>query len=289
MANYYNEYDHKAAEWLRALIQADKLPQGHVDHRSITDVRPEDLQGYTQCHFFAGIGGWSLALQYAGWSSDRPVWTGSCPCQPFSVAGKQQAQADERHLWPVWFNLIRECRPTVVFGEQVSGAITHGWLDEVSNDMEAECYAIGSAVLPACSVGAPHKRDRLWFVADSRCSLRQVTGSDRTSVQHNTQGKNSPSQFKGDGQSSNVANTKGVYAQGCENGQGEGEHWGNSAWINCPDGKQRLIEPTIPLLANGVPARVVKLRALGNAIVPQVAAEFVKAYIDIADNSPYND
>ena len=90
-----------------------------------------------------------------------------CPCQPFSVAGKGKAQSDERHLWPDWFKLIQERRPTTIFGEQVSGAITHGWLDDVYQRLEAEGYAVGSAVLPACGVGAPHKRDRLWFVAES--------------------------------------------------------------------------------------------------------------------------
>ena len=166
--NYYNEFDHKAAAWLRELIRAGLIPDGHVDTRSIVDVQPSDLTSYTQCHFFAGIGGWSLALQLAGWPADRPVWTGSCPCQPFSSAGKQLGAADERHLWPAFFNLIRQCRPVTVFGEQVANAIGKGWLDGVSADLEQEGYACGAAVLGAHSVGAPHIRQRLYWVANAQ-------------------------------------------------------------------------------------------------------------------------
>jgi len=163
--NYYNEFDHKAAAWLRELIRAGLIPDGHVDTRSIVDVQPSDLTSYTQCHFFAGIGGWSLALQLAGWPADRPVWTGSCPCQPFSSAGKQLGAADERHLWPAFFSLIRQCRPESVFGEQVANAVGHGWLDGISADLEGENYSCGAAVLGAHSVGAPHIRQRLYWVA----------------------------------------------------------------------------------------------------------------------------
>lgn len=164
---YYNEFDAHAAEWLRNLIAAGEIAPGDVDERSIKDVRPDDLKGYDQCHFFAGIGGWSRALRLAGWDDDRPVWTGSCPCQPFSAAGKGKAADDERHLWPAWFPLIAECRPPTIFGEQVEAAIGWGWLDAVFADLEGESYACGAAVLPACGVGAPHIRQRIWFVADA--------------------------------------------------------------------------------------------------------------------------
>ena len=163
--NYYNEIDPNAAQWLRDLICEGLIPKGDVDERSIVDVRPADLRGYVQCHFFAGIGGWPYALRLAGWPENRPVWTGSCPCQPFSQAGKQRGKADERHLWPVWFGLIKECGPATCFGEQVEAAIGHGWLDGVFADMEGEGYACGAAVIGAHSAGAPHKRQRLYFVA----------------------------------------------------------------------------------------------------------------------------
>jgi len=121
--NYYNEWDSFAAKWLKELIKDGLIPDGEVDSRSIADVEPSDLKGFTQCHFFAGIGGWSRALQLAGWSADRPVWTGSPPCQPFSTAGKQSGKEDLRHLWPVFFNLIRECQPSTIFGEQVQAQL----------------------------------------------------------------------------------------------------------------------------------------------------------------------
>ena len=161
MTVYYNEIDPYAAQWLRNLIAAGHLAKGEVDERSITEIQPDDLFGFNQCHFFAGIGVWGHALRQAGWADDRPVWTGSCPCQPFSAAGKQEGFADERHLWPTWFNLIRECRPAIVLGEQVASAL--GWLDLVSTDMESAGYAFGAADLCAAGFGGAHIRQRLYF------------------------------------------------------------------------------------------------------------------------------
>ena len=165
---YYNEIDPYAAQWLRNLIAAGHIAPGDVDERDIRLVRPDELRGYRQCHFFAGIGVWSYALRLAGWPDDREVWTGSCPCQPFSTAGKGEGAADPRHLWPEWFRLIRERRPIRVFGEQVGASIRHGWLDLVQTDLEGLDYAVGAAVMGAHSVGAPHIRQRLFFVADAR-------------------------------------------------------------------------------------------------------------------------
>ena len=165
MPAYYNEIDPHAAQWLRKLIADGHIAPGDVDERSIVEVHPDDLRGYQQCHFFAGIGGWSYALRLAGIPDDRPVWTGSCPCQPFSTAGKQRGFADERHLWPAFFALIRECRPRTVLGEQVAAAGGVVWWDQVATDLEAAGYAAAAANLGAHSVGAPHIRQRLCWVA----------------------------------------------------------------------------------------------------------------------------
>jgi len=170
---YYNEHDPIAAEWLRELIKAGLIAPGMVDERSIEDVTPHELSGYTQCHFFAGIGIWSLALRLAGWPDDRPVWTGSCPCQPFSAAGKGEGTGDERHLWPAFFHLIRFSKPRVVFGEQVASRGGLGWLDIVQSDLEAEGYACGAVDLCAAGFGAPHIRQRLFFVAHAAGERRK--------------------------------------------------------------------------------------------------------------------
>lgn len=141
---YYNENDDFCADWLEGLIEKGLIAPGDVDRRSILDVKPSDLSGYTQCHFFAGIGIWSAALREAGWSDIRPVWTGSCPCQPFSQAGKGGGFDDERHLWPAFHWLIKQCRPEVVVGEQVASPDGLRWLDLVQDDMEGENYAFGA-------------------------------------------------------------------------------------------------------------------------------------------------
>ena len=166
MSAYYNEIDTNAAAWLRELIKQGRIAPGYVDERSIVDVTEEDLAGYTQCHFFAGIGVWSYALRKAGWRDDEPVWTGSCPCQPFSSAGKGKGVDDHRHLWPHFHRLIAECRPVTIFGEQVANKAGEAWFDIVQADLETENYASGLSVFPACGVGAPHMRKRLYWVAE---------------------------------------------------------------------------------------------------------------------------
>lgn len=174
MTAYYNEIDPYAAQWLRNLIAGCHIAPGVVDERSIEDVEPRELLAYSQCHFFAGLGGWSLALRRAGWPDDRPIWTGSCPCQPFSAAGKGGGFADERHLWPAFHWLIDQCRPPVVAGEQVAGTDGAAWLDLVSTDLEAAGYAVGAVISPAASYGAPHLRHRTYWVADAEHDDRRA-------------------------------------------------------------------------------------------------------------------
>ena len=403
--NYYNEFDPYAAQWLRNLVAAGHIPNGEVDSRSITDVKASDLTGFVQCHFFAGLGGWSRALSLAGWPADRPVWTGSCPCQPFSAAGAGNGVTDERHLWPIWFELIRQCRPDVVFGEQVEAAINHGWLDLVQADLEGEGYACGAVGLPAGGVGAPHIRQRLWFVGHAndqgpqgyRQSGKQSDTEGRVDTERhgatsgvwgvqladavvggrasklNARGGNaSISRGEADGQSdcgvdqladakrggrpsgdaqpsdklgnllrvsqladaqtdgrqsqSSVIGSNGALAQPSQCGvgiggksgvsqladageeqrgrgatnqlfangaaagrqQGDGiaqpdsevSFWSNCDWLPCRDGKARPVEPGTFPLAHGIPGRVGRLRAYGNAIVPQVAQTFIEAYLE---------
>ena len=186
MPAYYNEHDPYAAQWLRNLIAAGHITPGDVDGRDIRDVCPADLAGYTQCHFFAGIGIWSAALRGAGWPDDLQVWSGSCPCQPFSSAGRGSGVADDRHLWPYFHYLIQECAPAVVFGEQVSSKDGLGWLDAVQADLEATGYATAALDTCAAGVGAPHIRQRLYFAAE-RLADRDRVGWNRRYVEARSQ------------------------------------------------------------------------------------------------------
>lgn len=258
------------------------IPKGEVDERSIVDVKPKDLNGFIQCHFFAGIGGWAYALRRSGCPESRQVWTGSCPCQPFSVAGKGKGFSDERHLWPAFYALIAECKPATVFGEQVTGKLGREWLTRVRADLERAGYAVGAADLCAAGVGAPHIRQRLYWVADTKhCGY----GTERN-------GASWRGESFSDGRLSGVGN-----APGCgparqnrteEQKQGFGTRcnlsfWYDSKWYHCRDGKLRRvpIKPALFPLAHGIPGRMGLLRGSGNAIVPQLASEFIKAYLEI--------
>lgn len=336
---YYNEWEPYPAQWLRNLIAAGLIPAGDVDERSICDVQPDDLRGYVQCHWFAGLGGWAYAARLAGWPDDRPIWTGSCPCQPYSVAGKGKGADDKRHLWPDFFRLIRAARPAVVIGEQVAAAIGKGWLDGVCSDLEGIGYACGAAVVPACAVNTPHRRDRLWFVADANCQRSQILQGQSS----NTCQEQPPA--IGDGRCSDVANADShrfeagcsiteTLGYGCSSDADGGSSpladslrggcagrsqnqigyaqqrnaverpgaWDDAEWLDCADGKRRRVKPGICLLVDGFSGRVAvqratkqgkaeiqeahwynrvgALQALGNAIVPQLGAEIIKAYLE---------
>jgi DNA (cytosine-5)-methyltransferase 1 len=251
--NYYNEHNPKAAAWLRELVANGKIPAGDVDDRSILEVRPHEIAHYTQQHFFAGIGGWSLALRMAGWPDDRPVRTGSCPCQPFSCAGKGKGEADERHLWPVFRDLITFGEPTVTFGEQVASKAGRAWLSGVRADLEGMGYAVGAADLCAAGIGAPHTRQRLYWVADAA-----IHGRKR--IQRRAEAQ--------------VPQNRAPQTLDAWNGSGSPfEHW-----------QKLLAESHVARMADGVPSTLdirPRLHAYGNAIVPQLAAEFVMAFDDL--------
>lgn len=292
MAAYYNEIDLYCAAWLKNLMASGQIPSGEVDTRPIHQVHPTDLLGYKQCHFFAGIGGWAIAARMAGVSDNMEMWTGSPPCQPFSSAGKKKAQKDERHLWPEFYRLIKARKPPVIFGEQVDAAITHGWWDDVADDLEREGYETGSAVLPACSVGAPHQRKRLFFVGNAKHDGRHESSKHRSVGTCENQGR--LQQPERPDTSCTMANSNESRLQGHrrlitvddterrqkQNGWDTTDSFFSGKWTRCPDGKQRLVKSSIHLLSHGVHNRAPKLRAYGNAIVPQLAAEFIKASME---------
>ncbi len=179
---YYNDIDPGKCEWVRELIKCGIVCPGEVDERRIEDVSPEDLKGFTQCHFFAGIAIWSYALRLAGWPDDRPVVSGSCPCTPFSSAGKMKGFADERDLWPAWFRLIEATKPPVIFGEQVINKEGLIWYDRTKADLNSLDYAVMGADLPASAFGAPHIRQRLFFCGElqnANATVWQRNGSGK--------------------------------------------------------------------------------------------------------------
>ena len=360
-------------------MYADLIPFGHISRASIRDLRSSDIPPSTrQAHFFAGIGGWPLALQLANWPSSIPVWTGSCPCQPYSVAGKRKGDADDRNLWPQFLRLIRHHRPPVCFGEQVAGKDGKVWLDGVRSDLEKLGYEVGAADLCAAGVGAPHIRQRLYWVAFAtgqgweRRIAEAIREEQRTverggvigGVAHSQstlrgpsplhwpdhineiqKGPQSPSssgergqscsggvvhpqrnrpkigedfnpiQYKrcnGKGRASIESGRPGdigtIADGGLDNptdprrtrhglllpsspardktwlqespGRGAFDQWSNFQLIPCLDGYYRRIEPGTHPLSHGVPSRLVKLRGYGNAIVPPLAAEFIRSFLE---------
>ncbi|WP_440863376.1 DNA cytosine methyltransferase [Symbiopectobacterium purcellii] len=309
MAAYYNEIDPFAAQWLRNLITAGHIAPGDVDERSIEDVTPDDLQNYMQCHFFAGIGVWSYSLRRAGWPDEKPVWTGSCPCQPFSAAGKKSGFDDKRHLWPTWFRLISQCCPGIVFGEQVASKDGLAWLDLVRLNMETAEYAFAAVDLCAAGVGAPHIRQRLFWVADGERQQHKkcVSGLGKSNATESGWPSIEPTglclsgrvadannqRSQGEWPYSDSAGWQGsdFWTAGLCNGARDSASayptngfWRDADWLFCRDGKWRTVEPGTFPLAHGITNRVGRLRAYGNAINAEVATTFISAYMECGDN-----
>lgn len=260
MRIYYNENNEEASKLLRRAMENGLIAQGVIDTRSIEDVRANDLAGYDQCHFFAGIGVWQHALRKAGWADDEPVWTGSCPCQPFSSIGRRKGFKDARHLWPEFYRLISQCRPVVCFGEQVASNDGLNWLDTVSSDMESQNYAFGAVDTCAAGFGAPHIRQRLFWVGYADSYRWPKT---RPSID--------PS--RNDGSVGKGSATSTERFPGPTNG-----FWADADWLRCRDGKQRPVEPGTFPLADGVVNRVEILKAYGNSLVLQQAVGFIHAF-----------
>jgi len=327
---YYNDNCPQVCAWIRQLMFDGLIPYGVVDSRSILDVQPADLEGFTQCHFFCGIAGWAYALKLAGWPATRPVWTGSPPCQPFSAAGKLEGKEDARHIAPHFISLVRACRPPVLFGEQVASAAVFGksakrvggepewsWLDDLSDRLEAAHYAVGASDIPAAGVGAPHIRQRTFFGA---VRLADANGRDACAEREQRSGQQRLKPQDGgperlaDANDQRPQGRQGMPQRPVECAAGSGgladsqppsgtDHggWDDVDWLFCRDGKWRPVKSSVQRVAPRIPGsvvpcsdfvpassplaqstkearRVMRLRGYGNAIVPQAAALFIKAF-----------
>lgn len=262
--NLYNEWEKFPAQWTRNLIDAGHLPPGIVSQMDIRKINPAMIKDYDQCHFFNGIGGWSYALKLAGLSDVPGIWTGSCPCQPFSTAGKGRGEEDERHLWPYFRRLIEFGKPAIVFGEQVASPAGRDWLSGVRADLEKLGYAVGAADISAAGLGAPHIRQRLYWGA--------VRVSDVQGQRHERQ--KTPTEATRGKEPCDSQRVRNLYGNGCD------WPWGDYEILHFADQKARRIKPGIVPVVDGFPGRVGQVRAYGNAIVPQVAAVFIASFME---------
>lgn len=289
---------------------------------------------------FSGIGGFDLAAEWMGWNNvfhcewnpfgqkvlkhywqnaisygditqtdftihrgNIDILTGGFPCQPYSVAGKRLGKEDERHLWPEMLRVIREVSPTYIVGENVYGLLNwNGGLvfNEVQTDLENEGYEIQPVILPACAVNAPHRRDRLWFVAYSgnkRCNNR----SDNRKERHIQTNSRIASQNKSErnGWECGISQTGEIITDTCNQRFQGGERMESfkrrgtephrtiterfkiQSWDNWPT------QSPVCSRNDGIPAgldgitfpkwRNESIKAYGNAVVPQVVLQIFKA------------
>jgi len=207
--------------------------------------------------------------------------TGGFPCQSFSIAGKRRGKADDRYLWPEMFRVIRLLRPHWVLAENVTGIIRMA-LNDVLSDLESEGYRAIPFIIPACGVNAPHRRYRVWIVAHYEGSRLRPQFNKLT---NKLLSENRPSQ-KFEGSNRYVSDPEGIGTQG-NRAAGQQEpgtpvEEGLSGCHCSRDGAtQWESEPGVGRVANGVPHRVDRLAALGDAIVPQVAYQILKAIAEI--------
>jgi DNA (cytosine-5)-methyltransferase 1 len=280
MSAYYNETDREACAVLRRFIADGIIAPGEVDHRSIEDVSADDIRGFTQVHFFAGAGLWSVSARMAGWPDHRSLWSASCPCQPFSVIGEQRGEDDPRHLWPHLYRIVRAARargfgPAVLVGEQVASKAGRGWFGGVRADLARIGIESRAVDIPACSVNAPHERSRLYWIAVDEAAL-----GDAKRARLEGQRRHVDRGRRAESGGAEVLGGPAPAGRPAAASDGDGCFWSGAEWLSCPDGFERRALPGVRMLADGLAGRVGLWRLAGNSIVPQVGAEVLAAFLD---------
>ena len=266
---------------------------------------------------FSGIGGFDLGLERAGmeivwqvennpfcnkvlekhWpnvkrygdiknvTNPEPVdlICGGFPCQPYSCAGKRLGAEDDRALWPEMFRIIQEARPRWVIGENVAGFINMG-LDQSISDLEREGYTVQAFIIPACAVKAPHRRYRVWIVANN--NGKQLWGKQKLFKEQQNAAITTNNRDE-----ESLANTNSVWKlpeqreydriSNCSEAMAYSDSTRCKGYWNCAerrDAKKSMLEfsswwktePSVGRVANGISSRVDRLKCLGNAVVPQI-------------------
>jgi len=214
------------------------------------------------------------------------IITGGYPCQPFSIAGRQKGEQDPRHLWPEYFRLVKELRPTWVIGENVSGHIKLG-LDTVIEDLESEDYSVRPFSISASSIGANHQRERIWILAHSRRS--QWPRAELRGENENETRKENANQFERSSSTSevDVANTNDERLQRQWQSRNQFTPRFNSSSESSEEGQRTVgqgwweSEPNMGRVAHGIPKRVDRLKSLGNSLVPQIPYYIGKTILEV--------
>lgn len=244
------------------------------------------------------------------------VLSGGFPCQPFSTAGKRRGKEDDRYLWPEMLRVIQEIRPAWVVGENVAG-IVNMTLDTVLSDLESIGYTCQPFIIPACAVDAPHRRDRCAILAHSNSKGQQmcqqhgtpdtgwekephgsagqcceaVANAQRNGLRQNSHQSHSHIEWDDKApKQGGGAELRTVGCCGCDVPNADGTVWPvplqtRRGWTGFVHIGWWPAEPSVGRVAHGIPARVDRLKCLGNAVVPQQFYPIFRVIAELEGNA----